>query len=205
MSKHRGKSGTGIAGIILAAGSSSRMGAPKQLLPVDGVPLLARVTRHALSSGLDHVIVVLGCRSTEIHRELTRYCSNEKLGIVENSRWEEGISSSIIAGLSAVEERFDHAMILLGDMPNVYPGVIDLLIERYLDSGACIGAVAGEGRRCHPVVFGREMFFHLRALRGDVGARVLFDAFPQLVCLVTPDAPYDPGDVDTPEDYNRMS
>ena len=205
MSKIRQKSGSGVAGIILAAGASSRMGTLKQLLPVDGVPLVARVTLHALSSGLEYVVVVLGCRSGEIRKELTKYCEHPKLSIIENNRWEQGISSSIIAGLSVVEKRFDHAMIILGDMPNVPSGVIDLLIHRYLESGACIGAVAGGNCRCHPVVFGREMYFHLHTLRGDVGGRALFDAFSQRVCLVTPDAPYDSRDIDTPEDYNRLS
>ena len=196
--------GSGVAGILLAAGSSSRMGTPKQLLPVGGVPLAARTAAHALSSRLDSVVAVLGHRSREIETHLLRHCADPKLTVLDNRRWAEGISTSIIAGLSFVRERFDHAMILLGDMPHVPPSVIDLLIERYLDSGACMGAVVRGECRCHPVVFGREMYGHLQALRGDVGARALFDAFPQQVCLVTPDAPYDPRDIDTPDDYARL-
>lgn len=199
------KPGSGVAGVIPAAGLSSRMGTLKQLLPVKGVPLLARVTRHALSSELEHVVVVLGCCIEKIRAELINYCSHPKLSIVENSNWKEGLSSSIIAGLSVVEKRFDHTMIILGDMPNVSAGLIDLLIHRYLNSGACIGAVQGGDHRCHPVVFGREMYSHLHALRGDVGGRALFDAFPERVCLITPDIPYDFKDIDTPEDYSRLS
>jgi molybdenum cofactor cytidylyltransferase len=146
----------------------------------------------------------LGCRSREIGDQLLRHCTHPKLSILENRRWQEGISTSITAGLSVAEERFDHVMILLGDMPHVPPSVIDLLIERYLDSGACMGAVVRGDRRCHPVMFGREMYLYLHTLRGDVGAKALFDAFPQRVCLVTPDAPYDPRDIDTPEDYIRL-
>jgi molybdenum cofactor cytidylyltransferase len=197
--------GSGVAGVIPAAGLSSRMGTLKQLLPVAGVPLLARVTRHALSSELEHVVVVLGCSIEKIRAELVKYCSHPKLSIVENSNWKEGLSSSIIAGLSVVEKRFDHTMIILGDMPNVSAGLIDLLIHRYLKSGACMGAVQGGDRRCHPVVFGRQMYSHLHALRGDVGGRALFNAFPERVYLVTPDIPYDFKDIDTPEDYRRLS
>jgi molybdenum cofactor cytidylyltransferase len=205
MSEVGQKAGSGVAGVIPAAGLSSRMGSPKQLLPVDGVPLVARVTRHALSSDLEHVVVVLGCRSEKIRSELISYCRHPKLSIIENPRWKEGLSSSIIAGLSVVEERFDHTMILLGDMPNVTADVINLLIKGYLDSGACMGAVEGEGRRCHPVVFGREMYPHLHAVRGDVGGRALFDTFPERVYLMTPDTRFDSRDIDTPEDYRQLS
>jgi molybdenum cofactor cytidylyltransferase len=196
---------SGVGCVIPAAGSSSRMGSLKQLLPVEGVPLVARVTLHALSSELEHVVVVLGCCSEKIRVELTKYCSDPKLSIIENGRWEEGLSSSIIAGLSIVEKRFDHTMIILGDMPNVSPGLINLLIHRYLDSGASIGAVEGRDRRYHPVVFGRDMYFHLHALQGDVGGRALFDTFPERVYLMRPDKRYDFRDIDTPEDYSRLS
>lgn len=198
------EAGSGVAGILLAAGSSSRMGRLKQLLPVGGVPLAARAAGHAVSSALESVVVVLGYQSREIAEKVLRYCADPKLTVIENPHWREGISTSIITGLSAVEDRFDHVMILLGDMPHVPPSVIDLLLERYLDSGACMGAVVRGERRCHPVVFSREMYLHLHSLRGDVGARALFDAFPQRVCIVTPDAPYDPRDIDTPEDYSRL-
>ncbi len=205
MSETKQEPASGVAGVIPAAGLSSRMGSLKQLLPVEGIPLVARVTLHALSSELEHVVVVLGCCSERIRAELTNYCSHPKLSIIRNSRWEEGLSSSIIAGLSVVEKRFDHTMIILGDMPNVSSSLINLLIHRYLNSGASIGAVKGRDRRCHPVVFGRDMYSHLHALRGDVGGRALFDAFPERVYLMTPDMRYDFSDIDTPEDYSRLS
>jgi len=205
MSEARQRAGSGVAGVIPAAGLSSRMGSPKQLLLVDGLPLVAKVTLNALSSELEHVVVVLGCCSEKIRSELIKHCSDPKLSMIENRHWREGLSSSIIAGLSVVEERFNHTMVILGDMPNITAAVINRLVHRYLDSGACIGAVEGRGRRCHPVVFSREMYSHLHALRGDVGGRSLFDAFPERVYWMTPDPHYDSRDIDTPEDYSRLS
>jgi molybdenum cofactor cytidylyltransferase len=92
-------------------------------------------------------------------------------------------------------------MILLGDMPHIGSDLINLLLRQYLTSLMPIGAVRNKDRVVHPVIFAREIYPELHKLRGDVGARSLFRKYAHRLCLVHPETPYDPGDIDTPEDY----
>jgi len=191
-----------IAGIVLAAGASSRMGRPKQLLPVRGKPLLACVVEEALCSDLDRVVLVLGHRSGEIRNALGAAIDHPKLRVVDNRRYREGISTSILSGL-LVAEMFDHVMILLGDMPCVDRHLINHLMRIYLESGLPLGAVQVQNRRSLPVIFSRACYPDLRRLSGDEGARRLFETYAGRVCLVQPDRSYTDRDIDTPEDYRR--
>ena len=190
-----------IAGLLLAAGASTRMGKPKQLLPVDEGTLLERVLGEVLKSDLDKVILVLGHRAVEIKKVLGQILEHPKLNVIENRQHKQGISSSIIAGLSRVKESHDHVMILLADMPHVDSKLINLLIHRYLDSGLPIGAIEVKKKRSHPVIFSRKLYHELLKLQGDMGARALFRKYDKLVCLIEPEEFYDDRDIDTPEDY----
>jgi molybdenum cofactor cytidylyltransferase len=190
-----------VAGLLLAAGESSRMGKPKQLLPVGGVTLLGRVLAEALSSQLDTVVLVLGHEAEAIRRALAPTLEHPKLIVQENERYKEGISSSIIAGLSRVERSHDHVMILLADMPHITSGLIDLLLRGYLSSHLPIGAISLKGARSHPVIFHRQCYPYLHRLKGDEGAKGLFREFPDRICLVEADTCYNDRDIDTPEDY----
>lgn len=194
---------TGIAGLLLAGGKSSRMGEPKQLLPAGESSLLDRSLDQALRSKLASVILVLGFQASRIREALQPKTDSKKLSIIENPRYREGISSSIIAGLAEVEDRFDHVMIMLADMPHVTWNLIDLLIKKYGDAGLPLGAVVKKGRRTHPVVINRIYYEELRGLQGDKGARDLFEKHADKVCLVEPPEEYDDMDIDTPEDYDR--
>jgi molybdenum cofactor cytidylyltransferase len=190
-----------IAGLLLAAGTSTRMGTPKQLLQAGGQSLLGRTLDQALQSGLNLVALVLGFRAQEIMKNLTGISKHPKLRIVENDNYEEGISTSIIAGLSAVEEHFDHVMIILADMPHVTSSLINLLIRRYIESRLPLGAIITENKRSHPVIIGRRFYGALHHLRGDTGARELFVKYVDQVCLVEPEEDYEDVDIDTLEDY----
>ena len=106
-----------VAGILLAAGASTRMGKTKQLLPLGGKTLVERVLIEALTSQLDKVVLVLGYQAGDIRKVITPPFPQPKLSIIENRQFKEGISSSIIAGLSEIENTHDHVMILLGYMP----------------------------------------------------------------------------------------
>lgn len=194
----RGKS---VAGILLAAGASTRMGKPKQLLPIDGETLLDRMLDQALRSDLDEVVLILGHQAEEIRAVLGKALRHPKLKVIENHQYRKGISSSIIAGLLQVEESYDNVMILLGDMPHIDSELINLLLRQFLDSRMPIGAIKIKARRSHPVIFSRKLYHELRKLRGDVGARALFRKYSDRVCLVEPEEFYDHRDIDTPKDY----
>ena len=190
-----------VAGVLLAAGASTRMGKTKQLLPFGEKTLIERVLVEALNSKLDKVVLVLGYQAVEIKKIISPVSPQPKLSIIENRQFKQGISSSIIAGLSEVQNSHDHVMILLGDTPFIHRELINLLLRQYLQSGCSIGAIKGKERPAHPVVFSRELYPELQILQGDVGARALFEKYSDQVCLIEPEGPYDAKDIDTPEDY----
>jgi molybdenum cofactor cytidylyltransferase len=193
-----------VAGLVLAAGASSRMGIPKQLLPAGDTLLLERVLAQALRSKLDLVVLVLGFKAHEIRGKIRSGSLQSNLKIVENTDYKLGISSSIIAGLSHVEKNYAHVMILLGDMPYITSGVINRLVSGYLESGLPLGALKVRGKRSHPVIIGRPFFPALHRLTGDQGARDLFVSHKDQVCLVDPGEDYDDMDIDTYEDYLKF-
>jgi molybdenum cofactor cytidylyltransferase len=196
-------SGEKTAGIILAAGASVRMGSTKQLLPAGGGILIEHVLNAALESELDKVILVLGHQAEEIQSALKQILKHKKLQVTINSHYKKGISTSIRAGVSKTKA-FDHAMILLGDMPYITSDLINLLLHRYLDSHLPIGAVKVGSKRSHPVIFSRDLFAELDALRGDVGAKTLFKKYSDKLCLVLPDFYYDDRDIDTTDEYREF-
>jgi len=190
-----------VAGLLLAAGTSARMGRPKQLLPVGGKRLLDIVLGETLRSDLDTVVLVLGHMADDITAGLSTDLHHPKLRIIENNRFREGISSSIIAGLSEVENACDHVMIILADMPHLTAGLINLLLYQYLESGLPLAGLKIENRRSHPVIISRKFYPDVHQLRGDVGARDLFLKYADQVCLVDAGESYDDMDIDTMADY----
>ena len=193
--------GQRAAGIILAAGTSTRMGKPKQLLPIRGQTLLGRLIDEALKSDLDSVILVLGHEAEAIRSSLKKKLDHPKLEVIENRIYKKGISTSIIAGLREADKSSDQVMILLADMPHIDSRLINLLLHRYLDSNLPLGAVEIRGKRSHPVIFNRTLYPQLYRLTGDRGARELFRQFRDRVCLVEPSGSYNDKDIDTWEDY----
>ena len=193
--------GAKIAGLLLAAGASTRMGRPKQLLRVHGETILGRILNEALDSELDKIFLILGYQANEIKRTLGQSLIHGKLQVIENRQYAQGISSSIIAGLSEIEENYEHVMILLADLPHINSILINLLIFGYLASGLPIGAIQVKSKRSHPVIFGKALYRELRKLQGDVGAKSIFEKFSDRVCLVEPGFCYNDMDIDTPEDY----
>ncbi|MCD6295256.1 MAG: nucleotidyltransferase family protein [Deltaproteobacteria bacterium] len=180
------------------------MGTAKQLLPAAGMTLVERVLSAALGSRLDRVVLVLGHQAHEIETALGWMIREPKLTIVHNRQYKKGLSSSLVAGVGEIAHSHDHVMILLADMPFIDHHLIDLLLERYLNARLPIGAIkVGEGAG-HPVVFRRDLFFELRALTGDVGARSLLKKYGDRVCLIAPGTGYDNRDIDTQQDYRNF-
>lgn len=194
-----------VAGILLAAGSSTRMGSPKQLLPAGIQNLLDRSLTQALQSDLHCVALVLGFKAREMEKGLGRINrQHPKLRVILNQKHEGGISTSIIAGLRALEQEYEHLMFLLADMPYVTTRLIDSLIAAYLDSGLPLGAILSRGKRTHPVIIHRRFFKEIHSLEGDTGARDLFLKHPDQVCLVEPKEAFDDADIDTMDDYLKF-
>jgi molybdenum cofactor cytidylyltransferase len=189
------------AGIILAAGSSTRMGSPKQLLLVDGRPLLELVVDRACASALDQVLVVLGGNADAIQDGV----DFGRAEVVHNPDHASGMSSSLRAGLGAIGDDVDRAMVILGDQPDISPGLLDQLLDLQARSGLPAAALSF-GRMLHPpVVLTRELWGDLRALEGDVGCRTIVRARPDLVAALPASASsHHPVDVDTPEDYRKL-
>ncbi len=199
-----GSFGRKVAGVLLAAGASTRMGTLKQLLPVAGRPLMERTLNAALKSRLNRLVLVLGHRADDILRELGTKIHDSKLTVVHNRQYPKGISTSLVAGVKAIENTHDHAMILLADMPFVGSDVIDSLITAYLKSRSPIGAVRVSERATHPVVFRRDLFPEIKGLTGDTGARSLLGKYHDRICFITPQRGYDHRDIDTQEDYRKF-
>lgn len=188
-----------IAGVVLAAGESSRLGVPKQLLVYQGVPLIAYVVDKLLRSQVDEVIVVLGSKAEEVNAALAGY----PVKVVINREYRAGQSTSLKAGLAALSGAVKGALFALGDQPLVSIQTIDLLIKNYRLSGGII-APYFNGKRGNPVIFDRKYFAAMLSLSGDVGAREVLRRHPE--SLIKVDV-LDRGvvfDVDTWEDYHEL-
>jgi molybdenum cofactor cytidylyltransferase len=186
-----------IAGVILAAGCSSRMGQPKQALPFRGATLLRIAAEAALDAGCDPVFVVLGAVRQEISNELARL----PVHIVENEDWRQGIGSSIGKGVEAAARLpIDALVLMLADQPLVDSRAIRRLMDA-ARSGHALAASEYASSLGAPAVFARSLFTDLLRLDPSEGARKLI-ADPRHGALAIP-LPEAAMDIDTPEDYRR--
>ena len=188
--------GVRVAGVILAAGRSTRMGAVNKLLAeVKGVPIVRRVTRTVLDAALDPVVVVLGHDADAVRRAL----DGLPVRFVVNPEHETGIGSSVRAGVRAVAT-VEGAMIVLGDMPWLAVPDLRALVGAFAPGeGRGICAPVAGGRRGNPVLWGARYFPELRALEGDVGGRRLLAEHAEDVHEVPVAGDGVVADVDTPE------
>jgi molybdenum cofactor cytidylyltransferase len=190
-----------IAGIVLAAGRSSRLGRPKQLLPVQGEPLLRHTIHQVLASSLDSVVLVVGHDADAIRDAV----ADLSLDVVFNPDAALGQSTSVRAGLAALPPDVEAAVFILGDQPAIDPKVIDALIAAWSESGAPILAPLYEDGMGNPVLFDRRVFPELTVLQGDTGARPVVRRYHASgeVQLV-PVAGRVPPDIDTEDDYAAL-
>ena len=167
----------------------------KLLTEVNGVPIVVRVATAAVDSIADPVIVVTGYEGEQVARAVQEL----NVTIVDNPRFEGGLSTSLIRGISALPDNAAGVLVCLGDMPDVKSAHVDCLIRAFKpQSGRSICVPIYRGQRGNPVLWSRRFFPQIRGLTGDRGARGLFTKFEQFVCEVPVD---DDGvllDVDSP-------
>ncbi len=184
--------------VILAAGNSSRMGEPKQLLPLGGVTLVRLATETALLSGMQPVIVVMGAYGDEMTREL----SGLPITLASNAQWVTGMAGSIKTGLKAATElapAIDALIFMVCDQPKVTTTLLLNLLGKQQETRKQIVASAYMGILGTPALFTREVFPALLQLSGDTGARKLIKTFADQVASV--DFPEGIIDIDTKNDY----
>jgi molybdenum cofactor cytidylyltransferase len=189
-----------ITAVVLAAGAASRFGSQKLLAPFRGAPLIRRTVENVLASQVSETVVVLGRDGEDVRRALTGL----PVRFVINPGFRRGLSTSLRAGVEALEPSTLAAIIVLGDQPGVTPAIIDHVIDEGRRSRLPIVVPEYAGTRGNPAMFDAEVFAELRAIEGDQGARAVITRDPARVATVC--FPFDmPADVDTPEDYARLT
>jgi molybdenum cofactor cytidylyltransferase len=186
-----------VAAIILAAGRSTRMGGPNKLLAELGGKTLVRiVTEQALASKAKGVIVVTGHQAAQVEKALLGL----NVKFVRNPDFAQGLAGSVKAGVAAVPNNADGAVICLGDMPLIDAHLIDRLIEAFApDRGNLIAVPVSDGRRGNPVLWSRRFFNELMTLDGDIGARHLIARHSEAVAEVPVEGHGAFLDIDTPQ------
>ncbi len=186
-----------VAGLVLAAGGSRRLGTPKQLLPFRGRALLDAVLDTARACPFDQLLVALGGAADEVRAAVDlRACE-----VVENPGFGAGCSSSIAAAIPSLAPSTAVLVLLLGDQPGVTADAVRRLLRGRGD--AALAVCRYDDGRGHPFAFGREMLPELAALHGDKAVWKLLDEQGDAVVEVAVPGPV-PADVDTVDDYRRL-
>ncbi|TMJ54771.1 MAG: 4-diphosphocytidyl-2C-methyl-D-erythritol kinase [Alphaproteobacteria bacterium] len=189
--------GRSVAAIVLAAGRSTRMGGPNKLLEtISGKPLVRIAAEQALSSRASPVVVVSGHERARVEAAL----ASLDVRLVHNPDYAQGLSTSVKAGLAALPPESEAAIVCLGDMPQVTSALIDRLIAAFdPERNALVVLPTFSGKRGNPVLWSRRFFPELIALEGDVGARHLIGAYPEVVTEVPVENAAAMVDIDTPD------
>jgi len=188
---------TGI--IILAAGSSSRLGKPKQNLVYKGQTLLQRAVATAVASVCKPVIVVLGANEEVIKPTI----ESDAINIIYNRDWQEGMASSIRSGINAlqkIEPKAGSAILMLCDQPFVEAALLDELVQKRSGKGIVVSGY--NDTMGAPVLFDAAYFNELLLLKGQEGAKKLLLKYPD--DLTTIQFPLGGIDIDTVEDYEKL-
>jgi molybdenum cofactor cytidylyltransferase len=188
-----------ITGIILASGFSQRMNTEKLLLSVEGMPVVERVIRAATLSRLDHVILVY--QKEEIKELGKKY----NIVTVCNHRANEGQSAAIKKGIPASSPESDAFMFLVGDQPFLDLYTINTLIDTFLKDETPIVVPVYRGRRGNPVIFSSKLKDKLLKLEGDCGGRTIINQMEESVRFVPIESTFIGIDIDTREDYERIT
>jgi molybdenum cofactor cytidylyltransferase len=202
-----------IGAVVLAAGGSSRLGEPKQLLRWRGETLIRRAVRTAAEAGCNPVVVVVGETGDEIRSQLairdSRIASSRALQdvsriiVVQNAHWQNGVGTSIRRGLEELGESTDAVLLLTCDQPFVESSTLSKLIAERKKTGKWIIASSYANTLGVPALFDRSLFEELRVLPDNLGAKSIIEARQAETISIA----FEEGavDVDTPEDFERLN
>lgn len=185
--------------IVLAAGASTRLGRPKQLVRLQGRPVLHSVVSNAVAVAGHSVTVVLGAHA----KELAHLLAHSSASVIFNRQWEEGLASSLRCGLTAAPPGCSAALILLGDQVAVTPDDLRRLIQAWKGDDSVLAASVYQGHLGVPAIFPSWCFSELLQLRGDQGARAIIERHAHRVTRVQ--MPNAAVDLDTPEDLEALT
>ncbi len=189
-----------IGAVVLAAGTSSRMGEPKQLLRLGVRTVLGQTLDNLRRARVEEIVLVLGFSAEAIKRQI----EVEGVKVVINEQFREGMGSSLRTGLAALDAEINAALIVLADQPFVSSATFNQLIDRYIETGAQIAIPTYRGFRGNPVLLDRSVFPEVMALSGDIGCRAIFGNHTNGIVKVPVD---DVGvllDIDSKDDFERL-
>jgi molybdenum cofactor cytidylyltransferase len=190
-----------ISAILLAAGESNRMGQPKQLMPFDQITIVERTIDNLLNSAVSETILVLGYKDEEIRKTI----AGKPIKIAINPDYQQGMSTSIIAGLKQVDKKARAVIIALGDQPFVNSQTITSLVEAFIANNRGILIPVYQGRRGNPIIFAIKYKSELLNLKGDVGGREIIKRHPDDVLEVAVNCEGVLLDIDTMENYTPIT
>ena len=189
-----------IVAVVLAAGASTRMGRPKALLPVAGVPFIERIVRSLERTCVDRTLVVLG-HNADAMREAVAYLGVET---VVNPDYARGQLSSLQTAIRALDgEPVEAILVHLVDHPFIESGLVDRMIERFREEGKLIVVPRFAGRRGHPVLFSGKLFPEFLAAPPETGAKPVVRGHPDETLELETGEEGVLIDIDTPEEYRK--
>lgn len=194
-----------IAGIILAAGASKRMGAQnKLLLPIGDETVIKRTVRNYKQAALDPLFVVTGYEADEISEQIFEL----NVCVAHNPDFENGLASSLSRGITALGDHaeIDGALIGLGDMPFIESSHLEQIMKQFdPQHERSLVVPVYNGKRGNPVLWGARFFEEIAQLQGDVGARQLLERHADQVTVIEIENESVRTDIDTPADYEKLS
>ena len=193
---------TGVAGVILAAGLSSRMGHPKMMLPYNKKTIVRHVIDAALRSQLDSVLVVINPQIKGLLQEVSVAGVTK---VISNDSVQLGMSASVKEGILSLPQHAEAVVFLLGDQPGIHEQVINKVIETYQanDKPSIVRSAFWNNEKGHPVLFKKPMFEHLLKVKGDSGGKAVLQRFSSEIIYAQLDQENVP-DIDTLEDYKVL-
>lgn len=189
-----------ISVLILAAGSSSRLGQPKQLVEFEGQTLMERITQIALSVS-EEVLVILGANIELIKPKLDSF--SDRINIIENPNWKEGMGTSISLGIEHLALKSDGILILLTDQPLISQVLLQNMVQTFAERKYPIVACDYGEQLGVPILFDKSFFPELQDLKGEQGAKIFLKNYSEKITSVS----FKDGlfDIDTLEDLSKLT